>query len=362
VLLAWRRQSVDDLNAEARTAWAAMGQLTGPELEAPGGRRYRAGDLVVMLAPGPQDAWVTSERARISAVWTSTGHIDAVTADGRRIHLAPEETGASRLAHSYAMTAHRTQGATVDTAHVLADGGGRELAYVAMSRARHRTQLYVAAILDEAAERVGWTWGTERRQHWAHDQGQPQPKVNLARVRRERKLLDDIIRRGVEDDLSQAEHDLTVLDEDLAHLHDGTGRWQSTSAGDAARALTAARARHAQLERQATAPGLGVFQRRRAVRDLTKGARALDAAQLAWQRHGSAEADRLGLLRAELVGRLDALNDTAAARQAWLDRRPHLAEHQRRLDDRLAPHRRGAERSPDVTPPTGRDQAVDIGL
>jgi len=363
VLLAWRRQSVDDLNAEARAAWAGMGQLSGPELETPGGRRYRAGDRVVMLAPGPQGAWVTSERARITTVWTSTGHIDAVTADGRRIRLALEETGADRLAHSYAMTAHRTQGATVDTAHVLADGGGRELAYVAMSRARLRAQLYVAGAADEAAERVGWTWGTERRQHWAHDQGQPQPKLNLARVRRERNLLDDIVRRGVEDDLSQATYNLKMLDEDLAYLHDGTGGWQSTPAGSAARALNLACARHAQAERKATAPDLRMFQRRHAARHLSEAARELDAAQLAWDRHGQPEVDRLGLTRAELVGRLDVLNHADAARQAWLDQRPHLAEHQRRLDDQLsAPHRCGAQHVADVAPLRVRHDDIDIGL
>jgi len=363
VLLAWRRQTVNGLNTAARAAWAGMGQLTGPELEAPGGRRYRAGDLVVTLAPGPHGAWVTSERARVTAVWTSTGYIDAITADGRRIRLAPDETAADRLAHSYAMTAHRTQGATVDTAHVLADGGGRELAYVAMSRARHRTQLYVAAVPDEAAERVRWAWGTERRQHWAHDQGQPQPKVNLARVRRERKLLDEIVRRGVEDDLSQVEHNLRVLDEDLACLRAGTGRWQSTPAGVAARALIVASARHAEAHRKATAPDLGVFQRRHAIRDLTKAARTLDTAQLAWQQHGQPEADRLGLLRTELVGRVDSLNDTDAAHQAWLDQRPHLAEHHRRLDDQLADlHRGGAWQVADIAPPSIREVDVEIGL
>jgi ATP-dependent exoDNAse (exonuclease V) alpha subunit len=39
LLLAWRRADVDDLNTAARAAWHAQGRLTGPELEAPGGRR-----------------------------------------------------------------------------------------------------------------------------------------------------------------------------------------------------------------------------------------------------------------------------------------------------------------------------------
>ncbi len=37
------------------------------------------------------------------------------------------------MSHGYAITVHRSQGATVDTAHRLEDGGGRELAYVSMS-------------------------------------------------------------------------------------------------------------------------------------------------------------------------------------------------------------------------------------
>jgi hypothetical protein len=38
-LLAWRRDNVAELNRHARAAWADMGRLSGPELEAPGGAR-----------------------------------------------------------------------------------------------------------------------------------------------------------------------------------------------------------------------------------------------------------------------------------------------------------------------------------
>ena len=47
--------------------------------------------------------------------------------------MGPGEIGAAKLAHAYSVTAHRSQGQTVDTTHALEDGGGRELAYVAMS-------------------------------------------------------------------------------------------------------------------------------------------------------------------------------------------------------------------------------------
>ncbi len=145
LLLAYRRDSVEALNQVARTLVERAGGLTGPEIIAPGGRRYRAGDRVVTLAPGPDRAWVTSQTALVTAVNPDSNVIDARTPEGRHLHFGPEEIGADRLAHGYAMTAHRAQGATVDAAHVLDDGGGRELAYVAMSRGRHTSHVYVVA-------------------------------------------------------------------------------------------------------------------------------------------------------------------------------------------------------------------------
>jgi hypothetical protein len=71
-------------------------------------------------------------------------------------------------------TVHRSQGATVDTPHVLADGGGRELAYVEMSRAREATHIYATA--DDTAvavEDLTTDWLKERRPRWAIDTGLP---------------------------------------------------------------------------------------------------------------------------------------------------------------------------------------------
>ena len=64
IMVAYHRGSVEALNRAARAVWAKLGRLSGPELEAPGGRRFRAGDRVVTLAPGPDGAWVTSQVAK----------------------------------------------------------------------------------------------------------------------------------------------------------------------------------------------------------------------------------------------------------------------------------------------------------
>ena len=65
--------------------------------------------------------------------------------DGREQVFERDQIGATQLAHGYATTVHRSQGATTGRAHVYEDGGGRELAYVAMSRAKEHTHVYVAA-------------------------------------------------------------------------------------------------------------------------------------------------------------------------------------------------------------------------
>jgi len=112
-----------------------------PELMAPGGRTYRAGDRVITLAPGPHGAWVTSQAARVTAIDPEAQTLTAITPDGRQLHMGADDIGADRLGYGYAITGHRAQGATVEVAHVLDDGGGRELAYVAMSRARNASHV-----------------------------------------------------------------------------------------------------------------------------------------------------------------------------------------------------------------------------
>ncbi|GAC1532169.1 MAG: hypothetical protein NVS3B12_09420 [Acidimicrobiales bacterium] len=240
VLLAWRRADVAELNRRARDAYRSLGGFSGPEVEAPGAASYAAGDRVVFLGPGPSGAWVTSERATIIAVHPAAGSIDAVTAEGRRLRLDRDHTGPDQLAHAYAMTAHRTQGATVDTAHVL-DGGGRELAYVAMSRARYASHVYVASDdLEEVSDRLGWSWTTERRVHWAHDQGTLQPES-------ERHEPPDTIRHQAEEvkvpqedpperwDMERVSAVLLDTTQDRFALMEARGHWVETPVGEAAR-------------------------------------------------------------------------------------------------------------------------------
>ncbi len=150
-----------ELNSLARRWMAESGRLSGPELATPDGASYRAGDHAVALAPSRDGALTTSQRTTVEAVDLSLGILALRTVDGRRISLRAEDAGADRLGHAYATTVHRSQGATTTRAHLFADGGGRELAYVAMSRAREGTEVWkVADDLVQAREDLAREWSS----------------------------------------------------------------------------------------------------------------------------------------------------------------------------------------------------------
>ena len=201
-LLAWRRRDVAELNRLARARLVGFGEVGGPELEAPGGRRYAAGDRVVLLSPGG-GRWVTSQRAEVMAV--GTDRLTLCFDDGRHEVLAGDELDDEHLDHAYALTAHRNQAATVERAHVFADGGGRELGYVAMSRSRGPSHVYATADdVDQAVEDLVAEWGRSTRQRWILDTDavagpdaaahprlstRPDATVRMARLRAERDAV-----------------------------------------------------------------------------------------------------------------------------------------------------------------------------
>ena len=148
--------------------WKPPVGCRGPELVCPGGGRYRAGDHVITLAPGADGQLVTSQRAVIAAVDLAEKTLTLRTDAGQHVHLGQDEAGSDRLGYGYATTVHRCQGATTERAHLFADGGGRELAYVAMSRARQSTHVWtVADDLPQAVDDLRRDWSTPRTPTWA---------------------------------------------------------------------------------------------------------------------------------------------------------------------------------------------------
>jgi hypothetical protein len=349
-LYAWRRANVAALNERARKWMQAAGRLSGPELVCPGGGRYRAGELVVTLAPGGDGKLVTSQRAVVTAVDLAGETLTLRTDDGQHVHLDVEEAGSDRVGYGYATTVHRSQGSTTERAHLFADGGGRELAYVAMSRARRSTQVWtVADNLPQAVDDLRRDWSTQRTPTWAIDTGQP----SLATLTRERfqALPSDLQARlaalahaetAMAGDaiigiylpdraatLGQAEAALAQAHQARADLESGSGLWQTTEAGLAVRDL--AQARQAREQAEWAADHRGRWRDRHAARKEAGvwAQREFDA-QRRWEAHV-----------ASTIVRLDR---EIALHQATLDRAASRFEHRRAASQAVIDHGLGQQR------------------
>ena len=147
VMLARTRADVDALNARARAAAQAAGEVHGPAVPA-GGRVWQAGDLLLtrrnqrklacgdshvrngdrwhVLGPGPDGGLVVEE----------------VTGRGRV--TLPADYLTEHTDYGWASTIDAAQGATTDTGIVLVRPGlDREHLYVALTRGRHANHAYI---------------------------------------------------------------------------------------------------------------------------------------------------------------------------------------------------------------------------
>jgi ATP-dependent exoDNAse (exonuclease V) alpha subunit len=147
VMLAARRVDVADLNARARALMAANGRL-GQDAVRVGEREFAVGDRVVALRNADRLGVLNGTRGTV--VWADpAGRSLGVRRDDGGLVRLPgwylHAWGSCWLDHGYAMTGTKAQGLTTDRAFVLGtDELFREWGYVAMSRARLESRLYVA--------------------------------------------------------------------------------------------------------------------------------------------------------------------------------------------------------------------------
>ena len=157
LLIASSGEEVTALNQRARLDRLAAGQFSALGAELHDGTIGGVGDWVVTrrnqrlsTTGNGRDFVKNGDRWTVTAV-----HPDGtvtLTGRARGTVRVPAEYAARDLDLGYAATVHRAQGVTVDTAHVLvADADSRETVYVAASRARQRTDLYLA-VEDERLE------------------------------------------------------------------------------------------------------------------------------------------------------------------------------------------------------------------
>jgi AAA domain/TrwC relaxase len=145
VMLAARRADVADLNDTTRARLLDAGRLAPVPVTVGEGNRqreYRAGDQVIVTTNDYQLGVLNGTRAEITDV--DPRHQTLTLATDDQQHAVPADWAAGHLDHGYAMTCHKAQGATVDTALLYGTGAlSREAGYVALSRGRTSNHLYV---------------------------------------------------------------------------------------------------------------------------------------------------------------------------------------------------------------------------
>jgi hypothetical protein len=144
VMLALRRRDVAELNALARGLMDSHGRLGRDRLRV-SGHEFAAGDRIVCLRNSDRLGVKNGTRGTVKRVDREQRLITVSTDRGDLVELGCRYLEAGHVRHAYALTGHAGQGVTVDRAFVLGSGESRlqEWGYVALSRARDETRLYV---------------------------------------------------------------------------------------------------------------------------------------------------------------------------------------------------------------------------
>jgi hypothetical protein len=346
LMLAWRRDTVAALNRFARAAAEAAGRVHGEDLVAPGGRLYAVGDQVVTLTPNYRGELVTSQRARVTDIDHEDQALTVRTDDGRLVRLAGDEIDAHHLDHGYALTVHRTQGATADRVHFMAEGGGRELAYVALSRARDRTTIHtVADDLDQALDDLRYQWTQPKSQDWVtltreRDIGQ-QPVATAAiatppdrdRIVAELARLNSQAPPDRRHEIATQQQTLTQLRRDRADLTAARGRWSNTPEAHAIRAIDESHRRLQQAEHAATTASRFAASRARAA--LQEAQLAAEAADQTWSRVVRPTLHALDEDITAARQQLASSEQEQKVRDTWLTDHPDQADRIRALERAL---------------------------
>jgi conjugative relaxase-like TrwC/TraI family protein len=144
LMIAYRRIDVEALNHAARALLRRDDRLGADRHTTPDGRAFAIGDQVMCLQNAPAFGVVNGTRGELVDIRRDS--ITLRTPNGER-HLPQSYADEGYLTHGFALTGHKSQGQTVERAFVLAPDRGdlKEWAYVAASRARQETRIYLAA-------------------------------------------------------------------------------------------------------------------------------------------------------------------------------------------------------------------------
>ena len=195
VMLAHTRADVAELNQLARGRMRASGALGDDQViqTERGHRDFAAGDRVMFLR---NERSMGVKNGSLGTLEALDGSRLTVRLDGDdRRQVTFELKDYAHIDHGYASTIHKSQGVTVDRAHLLAtDGLDRHAAYVGMSR--HRGALSLHYGLDDFKDRAHLTrtLSRDRPKDTTLDYGREPAPGNTGAVDRARTFAE---RRGV---------------------------------------------------------------------------------------------------------------------------------------------------------------------
>jgi Ti-type conjugative transfer relaxase TraA len=174
VMLAHTRADVAELNQLARGRMRDAGELGDDQViqTERGERTFAAGDRVMFLKNERSLGVKNGSLGVLEEMEDGAMSVRLDGAEGRRVRFDLKDY--AQIDHGYASTIHKSQGITVDHAHVLAtDGLDRHGAYVGMSR--HRETLSVHYGADDFKDRaqLGRALGRERAKDTTLDYQQP---------------------------------------------------------------------------------------------------------------------------------------------------------------------------------------------
>ncbi|MBB6229351.1 Ti-type conjugative transfer relaxase TraA [Polymorphobacter multimanifer] len=197
IILTHTNAEVRELNDEARGRLRASGDL-GSDVAVKaerGERQFASGDRMMFL-----------RNERSMGVKNGTlGTIERVSAEGMAVKLDDGRSVAfdtkdyAHVDHGYAATFHKSQGVTVDQAHVLATPGmDRHSAYVGMSRHRDGVQLHYGR--DDFADQrqLVRALSRDRGKDMAGDYARPEPDQARAFAERREIRFPELAREMVE--------------------------------------------------------------------------------------------------------------------------------------------------------------------
>ena len=178
IILTHTNAEVRDLNLAARDRMRASGEL-GDDVRVSaerGAREFASGDRIMFLK---------NERG-LGVKNGTLGKVERVSPDSMAVRLDDGRSVAfdlkdyAHVDHGYAATIHKSQGVTVDRAHVLATPGmDRHSAYVALSRHRDGVQLHYGR--DDFADQRQLTRTLSRER--AKDMASDYPRDRDAEIR-----------------------------------------------------------------------------------------------------------------------------------------------------------------------------------